>query len=150
MKTVFDKTTRDELISRINKLSRDSKAQWGKMNIYQMIRHCSLWEEWALGKTKYKRVFIGRLFGKMALKSFLKDESPMRRNSPTISALKVGSIGEGSDLSTEKAKWIALMEEYDHFSNPGFVHSFFGKMTPEQIGYMSYKHADHHLRQFNC
>lgn len=30
MKTVFDKTTRDELINRINTLNENSIAQWGQ------------------------------------------------------------------------------------------------------------------------
>jgi hypothetical protein len=41
------------------------------------------------------------------------------------------------------------MLAHAHFSDPGLVHPFFGRMTPEQIGYMLYKHTDHHLRQFN-
>jgi hypothetical protein len=40
------------------------------------------------------------------------------------------------------------VEAYANYSNPGFVHDFFGKMTDEQIGIFAYKHADHHLRQF--
>ena len=40
MKTIFDQSTRDHLISRINKLSEESTAQWGRMNIYQMVKHC--------------------------------------------------------------------------------------------------------------
>ncbi len=66
MKTVFDKTTRNELINRIKTLDENSTAQWGKMNIYQVLKHCTLWQEWVLGKKTYKRAFIGRLFGKMA------------------------------------------------------------------------------------
>lgn len=31
-----------------------------------------------------------------------------------------------------------------------FMHPFFGKITREQIGYLAYKHDDHHLRQFNA
>jgi len=42
------------------------------------------------------------------------------------------------------------MKEYDHYSNDGFIHPFFGKLTKEQAGYMAYKHIDHHLRQFNA
>lgn len=149
MKTVFDKTTRDELIARINTLDENSKAQWGKMNIYQMLKHSTLWAEWALGRTKAKQVFIGRIFGKMALKNILKDEKPLARNTPTSPEFRTIGIKESSDVSSEKKKWIALIEEFAHFSNPNFVHSFFGKMTEEQIGYMAYKHTDHHLRQFN-
>ncbi|MEX8547686.1 MAG: DUF1569 domain-containing protein [Mucilaginibacter sp.] len=146
MKTIFDKTTRDELINRINTLNENSTAQWGKMNIYQMLKHCTLWEEMILGKEKYKRAFIGRLFGKMALKNILKDEKPLQRNTPTIPELKISGNG---NVSIQKAAWVAKIDEYEHFSNPDFVHPFFGKMTKEQIGYMVYKHTDHHLLQFN-
>src|SRR5688572_6336559 len=147
MKTIFDKKTREELINRINTLNENSTAQWGKMSIYQMVKHCRLWEEMTLGKKECKRVFIGRLFGKIALRLALKDDSPMPRNAPTSLELKVKeSMG---DVAAEKMKWIALFEEYAHFSNADFVHPFFGKMTREQIGYHAYKHTDHHLRQFN-
>src|ERR1700761_4903954 len=147
MKTIFDQTTRDELISRINMLNDESKAQWGRMNIYQMVKHCRLWEEMILGSKRYKQAFIGRLFGKMALKGVLKDESPLRRNTPTLPELKIQE--RNGDLGSEKKKWAVLIGELAHFSNPGFVHTFFGRMTKEQVGYMAYKHMDHHLRQFN-
>ena len=148
MKTIFDKKTRDELIARIKTLNENINAQWGKMNIYQMVKHCRLWEEMISGKIKCKRVFVGRLFGKMLLKNAIKDENPMPRNAPTSSELKVKE--SNGDLGSEKTKWIAQIEENSFFSNPDFVHPFFGKMTKEEIGYHAYKHTDHHLRQFNC
>ena len=147
MKSIFDKTTRDELISRIYMLNENSRAQWGKMNINQMVKHCRLWEEMILGKKKYKRAFIGRLFGKMALKNAIKDEKPMMRNALTVPELR---ISENANFSSERMRWISLIEEHEYISNPDFVHPFFGKMTMEQIGYHAYKHTDHHLRQFNC
>jgi Protein of unknown function (DUF1569) len=150
MKTIFDKATSDELVARINKLDENATAQWGNMNIHQMIKHCSLWDEWVLGKNKdhYKQAFIGRLFGKMALKSLTKDDQPLRRNTPTLASLKV--TGKSGDVAAEKKNWIALLRDYQNYSNPGFIHSFFGKMTKEQIGILAYKHIDHHLRQFNA
>lgn len=148
MKTIYDKSTRDELISRINTLNENSTAQWGKMNIYQMLKHCSLWEEMVLGKIKCKRIFIGRLLGRLILKQALKDDSPIGRHAPTSPELIVKD--ENGDVTFQKAKWLALIEEHAHYSNPGFIHPFFGKMTKEQIGYHAYKHTDHHLRQFNC
>lgn len=146
MKTIFDKATRDELISRINTINENSTAQWGKMNIYQMLKHCTLWEEMTLGKKRYKRAFVGRLFGKIALKKVLKDDAPLTRNTPTLAELR---IKESGDVSAEKAKWVDLIGEYEHFTDPDFVHPFFGKITKEQIGQLAYKHTDHHLRQFN-
>lgn len=68
MNTVFEKSTREKLISRINALNENSKAQWGKMNVYQMLRHCTLWDEMILRNKKYKRAFIGLLLGKFFLK----------------------------------------------------------------------------------
>lgn len=147
MKTIFDKTTREELITRINSLNENSTAQWGKMNVHQMLKHCTLCEEMYLGKKKYKRAFIGRLFGKIALKNVLKDENTLKRNSPTGPAFKIKETS--GDMSSEKIKWVSLIGEYAQYSNNDFVHWFFGKMTKEQVGYFIYKHTDHHLRQFN-
>ena len=147
MKSIFDKTTRDELMNRINSLNENSTAQWGKMNIYQMLKHCTLCEEMYLGKRKYKRAFIGRLFGKMGLRNLLKDETPLKPNSPTASQFKIKDIS--GNITPEKMKWVSLIGEYAEYTNDHFEHWFFGKMTKEQVGYFVYKHTDHHLRQFN-
>ena len=86
------------------------------------------------------------MFGKIALKSVLKDEAPLRRSTPTIPELVIITTG---DVELQKAEWIARIKQYEHFSNPNFEHVFFGKMTEEQIGYKVYKHIGYHLRQFN-
>ena len=148
MKSIFNSITRDEIVQRINSLNESNTAQWGKMNVYQMVRHCVLCEEMYLGKTKYKRAFIGRLFGKMGLKNLLKDDMPLKHNSPTSAAFKITQVS--GNVNAEKENWIALIKEYEHYSNEPFIHWFFGKMTQEEIGYFVYKHSDHHLRQFNC
>lgn len=148
MKTVFDLKTREELIDRIRMLNENSKAEWGKMNVYQMIKHCTLWEEMMWGRKRFKRPFAAYLFGKIALKSVLKDETPLRRNTPTVPPLVINE--KSGDLATEKKKWISGIDGYGEFSNASIIHPFFGKMTREQIGYLVYKHTDHHLRQFNC
>ena len=76
MQSLFEKTTREEIIHRINQLNEQSTAQWGKMTIWQMLKHCVIAEESYLGKKKYKRKFPGYLFGKIALKNLLKDDTP--------------------------------------------------------------------------
>lgn len=150
MKSIFDEINRTELINRIKTVNKNSSGQWGKMNVYQMLKHCTIWEEWIQGKNKttYKQELLGYIFGKWALKSMIKDESPFKRNVPTSAHFKVKE--PDGDVESEKNKWISLVEGYEHYSNPGFVHDFFGKMTKEQIGILAYKHSDHHLRQFNA
>jgi hypothetical protein len=145
MKSILDQTTREELKSRIGSLNENSRAQWGKMTVAQMMRHCTRWDEMALGKTKYKQSFIGKLFGKGALRDMLKDK-PVKKNLPTVPSFK---IKEQVDAAAEKKKWLRLVDEYAQLSGEGFMHPFFGMMTKEQTGYLVYKHADHHLRQFN-
>lgn len=150
MKSIFDKSYRDELISRINSVNEASPKQWGKMNAYQMIKHCSLWDEWILGKNNpvYKQEFIGKIFGKMALRKMTKNDNPLDKNVPTSNWLK--SKETNGDITLEKNKWVSLINEYANYSNPEFIHDFFGRMTTEEIGILAYKHTDHHLRQFNA
>jgi hypothetical protein len=144
MKSIFDQAQREELIKRINTLDEHSIAQWGKMNVYQMLKHCTLWEEMLLGKKQYRQSFLGRLFGKIALKNMLKDE-PMKPNLPTVPSFKVSGNG---DVAVAKAEWIALISQHAENKSLGFIHPFFGKLTTEQAGQMAFKHIDHHLRQF--
>lgn len=145
METIFDKNTVTELLTRINSIQHNSKAQWGKMDAYQMLKHCTMSEEMFQGKKQYKRLFIGRIFGGMALNGILKNEKPMKPNQPTHPEMKISGTG---NFENEKVKWIELLHAYSRFSNPNFIHPFFGKMTQEQIGNYVYKHTDHHLRQF--
>jgi len=148
LKSILDKEERNELIVRIQKLDKNSKALWGKMNIHQMIKHCILCEEMYLGKTKYKRNFIGLLLGKLFLRNLIKNDNPKKRNSPTKSEFK--NLEIISNINSEKEKWIGLINEYETLPENNFVHWFYGKMTKEQIGFVVYKHIDHHLRQFNA
>ena len=145
MKTVFDPSVKSELIARINSLQPGSLAAWGKMNAYQMVKHCTLCEDMLHGDLKIKRVFIGRLIGPMLLKKVLKDDKAFGRNSPTAPVLNTTS--DAGDIEQQKKEWISRLEKYSDF-NHGFIHPFFGPMTKEQIGMFAYKHADHHLRQF--
>lgn len=139
-----DPQTRLELVNRIQTLNELSQPQWGKMNVSQMIRHCIQWEEMAAGHKQYKQSFLGKLFGKIALKDMLKDE-PVKQGLPTVPSFKQTG---NTDVAAEKQKWIALLNDYGTDSHRDFILPFFGKVTKEQAAFMAYKHTDHHLRQF--
>jgi hypothetical protein len=149
MKTIFDSSVRGEVIQRIGLLKPDRKCAWGKMNVYQMTKHCTLWNEWVLGKEDfvYKQDFLGKIFGKIALKSNTKDDKPIAKNMPAGKAFTVKE--KQGDLNAHYSLWIEQIKAYGNFSNEHFIHDFFGKMTKEQVGIFAYKHNDHHLRQFN-
>lgn len=146
--TIFDKAIREQLVDRINNLDDNCQARWGKMNYYQMLKHNTIWNEWVLGLKApvYKQELLGLLFGKLALRGMVKDERPMKKNMPAGRGFIVKEKSGDSEL--HKQNWIYLVREYANYSNPRFIHDFFGKMTRDEIGILAFKHTDHHLRQF--
>ncbi len=104
MKTIFDPTIRQHLIERIGQIKESNKAEWGQMNIHQMLKHNTYWNEWILGKDAhtYKQTFLGKIFGKIALKRMIKDEEPFDKNIPTSEQFKAKN--QFSDLEAEKLK----------------------------------------------
>jgi Protein of unknown function (DUF1569) len=148
VKTIFDEATRDEVIQRIASLDERSAANWGKMNISQMLRHCALYEEMILRGHNQRQTLVGRIVGKRVLRDFIKDERPIKRNLPTLAQLRVSE--SGGDINLLKDRWISLIREFGRYSEPHFTHPFFGTMTKEQVGRLGYKHTDHHLRQFGA
>ncbi len=118
------------------------------MNLFEMLKHCTENELMMIREKDYKRRFIGRLFGKSVLKSIVKDENDLKKNTPTHPKLIFKGNG---DIEKLKEFWISIIEKYPtkkakEFEN--FIHPFFGKMTKDEIGIFAYKHIDHHLRQF--
>jgi hypothetical protein len=109
----------------------------------------SIVNEWVLGTKDfvYKKEFIGKIFGKIALKSNTKDDKPLGKNMPAGKVLTVRE--KVDDLTTLKSIWIERIKSYESYSNDNFIHDIFGKITKEQIGVFAFKHNDHHLRQFS-
>lgn len=149
MKTIFDHSAREEIIERIALLGEQNEPEWGAMTLNQMLRHCILWDEVAQGKRTVNQPLLGRLLGKLILRGFVKDDSPLRRYLPAVEEMKMDEPVR-SDVAAEKQRWIALVKEYPHLSNQTWEVPFFGTVTREQAGCLAYKHSDHHLRQFNA
>lgn len=148
MKTIFEKEIIDDFVNRINKVNSQSRPLWGKMNSFQMLKHCSECTKSNLGERTDKRPFISYIFGRMTLNKIVKDDKPVGINSPTFAGFV---IKENGDVEHQKKQLISLVKKYatrDVSSFEGTVHPFFGKMTAHEIGILDYKHLDHHLRQF--
>jgi hypothetical protein len=145
VKNLFEPAVKQDIVNRINKLTPDSKALWGKMNVNQMLAHLQMPIGVAEGTHQLKRSFIGILFGRMA-KPMLYNDKPFKRNLPTDKSFIM--TGNDKDFETEKKK---LLEMISHFTEQNMVdtpHPFFGKLTKEQWSKGTWKHLDHHLQQF--
>lgn len=148
MKSIFEQSTIDELTTRINSLNTSSKRQWGTMDVFEMVKHCTMCDDMYLGNIKLKRSFFGRLLGPSVLKKLTKDTTPFGKGSPTSAA--INTKGQSGDLEQQKKEWVKRLNAYAHFNNHNFVHTFFGAMNKDQVGVIAYKHSDHHLRQFGA
>ena len=147
MKNLFEQTTVQEVNQRLDKLTPSSQRQWGKMNVGQMLAHCSAALEVAVGDKNPSRIFIGRIIGSF-LKPMFSNEKPFGKNSPTDKSF---IITDERDFNKEKLRLKGLVERFNKggaekvTTNP---HSFFGKLKPNEWATGMYKHLDHHLRQF--
>ena len=63
MKNLYSNADTEEIISRIDQLKPDSERLWGKMDVAQMMAHCSAALEMASGHTSPSRLLIGRILG---------------------------------------------------------------------------------------
>lgn len=149
MKNLFEAATVREVKERLGRLQPNSERQWGKMTAPQMLAHCCVSLQWAVGDVIPDQSFVGlRMIGKLIKPMALKENEPLRRNSPTAKSLV---IADERDLEAEREKLGGLIERFAA-AGPGgctkHAHSFFGKMKPEEWAILMYKHLDHHLRQF--
>ena len=146
-KNLFEQETVDDVISRIDKLQPTSQRQWGKMDVAQMMAHCSITMDIASGSLNLPRLFIGRLIGPFARSIYI-NEKPFSKNGPTGKELVVAAP---RDFTREREQ---LKLKIRQFSEGGEVrctrhpHPFFGPLTPRAWSRGMYKHLDHHLRQF--
>ena len=118
------------------------------MSSAQMLAHCSAGLEMAAGQIRPPRALIGRIIGPAVKRAALREEEPMRRNSPTSKELLM--TGE-MDFETERDRLSGLIDRFAAAGPSGCTdhpHAFFGPLTPDEWSVLMYKHLDHHLRQF--
>ena len=148
VKSILNQKLREEIIARVRQLKSDSETLWGTMNVFQMVKHCRLFEAWIHGIGEWDYT-ISRSTPTQAaefLAAITADDTPLMQFAPS-SEILIMAISEG-DFEAERNLWIEHLVRYESYNNPAFIHDFFGKMTNEQIGILAYKHCDHHLRQF--
>ncbi len=149
MKNIHTPEVLNELITRINTLTPNSQRQWGKMDVAQMMAHCSAAIEANLGEGAGKQGLLGRIFGKMAKKSVVSEE-PFKQGLPTDKSFVI--IG-AKEFQEEKQRLTTMLSRLSATAPANLAknpHPFFGKMTESEWNSLNYKHMDHHLRQFGA
>jgi hypothetical protein len=89
MKNLFQSEAVDEVILRVNTLHPSKQHLWGKMDVAQMMAHCSAALDMASGRLILPRLFIGRVFGPF-VRPIYSNDKPFSRGNPTDPKLVVG------------------------------------------------------------
>ncbi|WP_396169410.1 DUF1569 domain-containing protein [Flavobacterium sp.] len=144
--SIYDKSDTEKIIARIQSLTSETPAVWGKMTVDQMLQHCNAAIEVAFGEKEITVNWMMRLLGKLVKKKIF--NSDFQHNSPTAPEF---IFDDSYDFETSKT---TLIQKYSRFSNEGksaitvMKHPFWGNMTYEDWDKLMWKHLDHHLRQF--
>ena len=146
VKNLFDTTVKQEIIDRLNKLTPQSQRQWGKMDVAQMLAHCQMPLGVATGKHKLKGSGLLKLVGPL-LKGLLFNNKPFKKNLGTDKSFIMTTPKE---FEKEKSGLIQMINDFSASSMTDEPHPIFGKLTKEQWSKGTWKHLDHHLRQFGA
>jgi hypothetical protein len=147
MKSIFNTSEQQDIRERLEKLTPNTPALWGKMNVSQMISHCTCAMQMPTDEIPMKNApWLIRQIGKMIKKRVLGD-APLSRNSPTAPEIKMTTPKE---FNAEKERFLIALDKLSkgELVVKREIHPFFGKMTPQEWGQLNYKHTDHHFQQF--
>ena len=147
---LFDSAKREEIVNRINKLTPENKAAWGKMNANQMICHCTDGLRGSLGELTDKTDesnFVSRSLVKWLVLYVIqipKDVPTSKR----VDQMKDGT--KPTDFESDRQTLLEFIEKMTSKSDDfaWTPHFKFGALSRAQWGILSSKHLDHHLKQF--
>ena len=145
MPMIHDVQFREAAKKRLRALTPETRRQWGKMSVDQMLWHVNCALENALGR--YPITPLRLPLPKFLLK-FVVITLPWRKgNTPTAPEFLAAA---SHDFERERARMLALLDEFggvplDAQWGPS---ALLGPMTGHEWSRLQAKHVDHHLRQF--
>jgi hypothetical protein len=118
------------------------------MDVAGMLRHLHLSTRMAVGELDVPST-NKRAFQVFPLKHLILYVLPFPKGAPTAPALKPDVA---ASLEDERAALLELFERIGTGPRDGVgpIHPLFGPLTRREWGVVTYKHADHHLKQFGA
>ena len=148
MKTLRDEKRRDELVARINALTPDAAARWGRMSVAQMLSHLVQSGELPFVASVPDR---SNWAARTLLKPLVLYVLPIPKEVKTSSAIDQQQDGRKPvDFESDRASVIGSITKIGtlHETERCLDHPMFGRMSAKQWAVIAHKHIDHHLRQF--
>ena len=108
MKNLFDATVANEVKTRLGKLGPQSERRWGRMTAAQMLAHCSMSMQWAVGEVvPEKGALPARLMGRLVKPMVFRNEDPLWKNLPTAKSV---IVADERDLGKERERLSGLID----------------------------------------
>ena len=148
MGTILNETDRAAICDRMRSLSTSSTRRWGTMDVTNMLKHLQLSALMAVGEMDVPSA-NKRAFHMFPLKHLLLYVVPFPKGAPTAPKLKPEAV---ASMEEERAAVLELLERIGKCPREGTgpAHPLFGPLTWREWGVATYKHANHHLRQFGA
>jgi len=150
-KTLLHPEARAEILRRIDALTPQSERMWGRMTSHQMVCHLSDACRAALDERRVP--VIGTLWERTMIR-FLAIHTNVKWPEG-VRTVPDADQEIGGTRPTEFAHDVDVLRGLiQRFSGPkaqltGY-HPLFGALSTTEWGKFSYRHADHHLRQFGA
>jgi hypothetical protein len=148
MKNIFLKEDVSEYIDRINELSPDSKALWGKMSVNQMLAHCNVSYEMVYEDIHKKPNNFIKIVLRLFVKNKVVNKEPYSKNNPTAPQFIVKDERSFEIEKNRLINYIIKTQELGEDTFEGKISHSFGKLSAKEWNNMFAKHLDHHLTQF--
>jgi hypothetical protein len=148
MGTILNDGDRAEICRRIGTVTTASAARWGHMDAASMLVHLKRSALMTLGELPVA-CKSKRLFQVFPLKPLLLHVAPFPRGAPTAPELLPP---DAPPVDATRTELVSLIERIGKGprAGDGPVHPLFGRLSFREWGVATYKHADHHLRQFGA
>jgi len=148
MKNIFRREDSQGFVKRINQLTPESKALWGKMNIAQMLAHCNVAYEMVYEDIHTRPNILMKFVLKLLVKNKVVNDTPYPKNNQTAPQFVINDI---RNFDIEKERLISYINKTQTLGEKEFEgkesHSF-GRLSSKEWNNMFAKHLEHHLSQF--
>ena len=148
MGSILNESDRAAICTRLGTLSASSTARWGQMSVTGMLQHLRLSAQMAVGDLDVASA-NKRVFQMFPLKHLILYVLPFPKGAPTATEL-LPAAAESFD--EELAGVLALLDRIGAGQRDGAgpAHPLFGPLSWREWGAATYKHVDHHLKQFGA
>ena len=144
MPTLFDKTTQDEMLARVSKLSATSQRKWGKMSVSQMLKHMSVAFAVPIHKIEVPKDAL-YYFSANPFSRWLLIRAITKWPKSMLPAPESFRVKDDPDFEATKKELVTNINDFVNASDFSGRHSVFGVMSKELWGYAMNIHLNHNL-----